>query len=51
MAAGYQIPEKVINFNLYNDTERPQEDLPVWFQIEGYSAKKVPVFHKEFDWG
>ena len=38
-------------YNLYNDTERPQEDLPVWFQIEGYSAKKAPVFHKEFDWG
>ncbi len=38
-------------YNLYNDTERPQEDLPVWFQIEGYSAKKVPVFHKKFDWG
>lgn len=38
-------------YNLYNDTGRTEEDLVVWIKMEGYSEKKVPVFHKAFDWG
>ena len=37
-------------YNLYNDTGRTEEDW-VWIKMEGYSEKKVPVFHKAFDWG
>ena len=38
-------------YNLYNDTGHDEESIPAWIQIEGYSKEKVPVFHKEFDWG
>ena len=38
-------------YNLYNDTGRTEEDWVVWIKMEGYSEKKVPVFHKAFDWG
>ena len=38
-------------YNLYNDTGCEEESWVVWFQIEGYSEKKAPVFHKTFDWG
>ena len=38
-------------YNLYNDTGRTEEDWVVWLKMEGYSEKKVPVFHKAFDWG
>ena len=38
-------------YNLYNDTGCTDETWAVWLQIEGYSEKKAPVFHKTFDWG
>lgn len=38
-------------YNLYNDTGRTEEDWVVWIKMERYSEKKVPVFHKAFDWG
>ena len=38
-------------YNLYNDTGCTDDNWAVWLQIEGYSEKKAPVFHKTFDWG
>lgn len=48
---GVNVREASEFYDLYNDTGRTDTSVPVSIRIEGYQNAKIPVFHKEFDWG